>query len=52
MRITNYLWDYSDILMARKFTYNELEQTVSELEQDLLAYKKYFTKRGTSWTNE
>ena len=26
--------------MARKLTYNELEQTVSELEQDLLAYKK------------
>ena len=26
--------------MARKLTYNELEQTVSELEKDLLAYKK------------
>jgi len=26
--------------MARKLTYNELEQTVNELEKDLLAYKK------------
>ena len=25
--------------MARKLTYNELEQTVNELEKDLLAYK-------------
>lgn len=40
MRITNYLKNYSDILMARKLTYNEMEQTVSELEQELLAYKK------------
>src|SRR5210317_157739 len=26
--------------MARKLTYNELEQTVNELEKDLLEYKK------------
>jgi len=40
MRITNYLWNDRDSLMARKLTYNELEQTVNELEQDLLACQK------------
>jgi PAS domain-containing protein len=37
--MTNYFWNDSDNLTARKLTYNELVQTVSELEQDLLAYK-------------
>ena len=33
------MWNFGDNLMARKLTYNELEQTVNELEKELLAYK-------------
>ena len=43
MRTTKYSDNYSDILMARKLTYDELEQVVNLLERDLLEFQNVKT---------